>query len=155
MSRNLEHQRINIPKPDAGFVQNKEGRRTQGGYVSNAPNVQVYAQTYHQRQGFEILSAARRLQSDSAPEQPRSPEGQAHQYAVIEDVPPVIEEQLLSAEAWQRRLEHEHTLATKPPTKRKKAPKLACLECRYKNGTRVDRRTICSSCETGFAAMHA
>ena len=106
--------------------------------------------SYHRRQCFEILSAARRLQSDSAPEQPRSPEGQAHQSAVIEDVPPVIEEQLLSAEDWQRRLECEHTLATKPPTKRKKAPKLACLECRYKNGTRVDRRTICSSCQTVF-----
>ena len=43
MSRNLEHQMINIPKQDAGFVQNKEGRRTQDGFVSNAQNVQVFA----------------------------------------------------------------------------------------------------------------
>ena len=98
--------------------------------------------TFHELQGFEIISAARRIKSETAPEQPLSTEGPAEV-----DQPPSREGQvqLLSAE-------NEHIITMKPPTKKKKYPKLACVECKHKTGARKERRTICKICETGFSS---
>ena len=130
--------------------------------------------TFHELQGFEIISAARRLRSETAPEQPLSTEGQPEvglpviqEQLLSDERPPSQEGQaelssageagqprspVLSDEAFQRRLENEHIIAIKPPTKKKKYPKLACVECRHKTGARVERRTICQKCETGFCS---
>ena len=98
---------------------------------------------WHIEKGFEILSAARRVRTESAPAHPEPQEARVHQPQVIHE----LARELLSAADWVRRQEREHILCIKPPTKKKKDPKLACIECRAQSRGRVERRTIFQQCK--------
>ena len=109
--------------------------------------------------GFEILLAARPLQSESAPS---SPEQDQVQEALPDElqlqdpleVPEERPNELLSAAEWARRQESRHYLIIKPPTRKSLNPKLKCKEC-TRRGARKERRTICNGCtpHVGFCSM--
>ena len=106
-------------------------------------------ESFHSDQGFEILSAARKVNIQGAPDQPQEP--LVHQSPVLHEVS--TREQPGFA-AWRLRAEGIHTLCIKPPTEKKPAPTLACSECRYQDDKRVERRTICKQCRKGFCSIN-
>ena len=103
--------------------------------------------SFHRNQGFEILSAARKVNIQGAPDQPQ--ESLVYQSPVLHEVS-TIEDPAFAA--WRQRVESIHTLCKKPETEKKKNPTIECCECRYKDDKRIERRTICKACKTGFCS---
>ena len=106
---------------------------------------------WHTNHGFEVLSAARRVIIESAPAEPVHAGPQVagvHQPTVIQE----HDRELLSAADWAQKQEQMHTLCIKPPTKKRRDPYLACIECKP---NRVERRTICTACkpQRGFCSI--
>ena len=97
---------------------------------------------------FEILLAARPITARSAPELPETNEEPVEGPSEHQDGQAAPE--LLSADDWNRRVQSQHVLIIKPPTKKKQDPKLKCTECIFQGRGRKDRRTICQVCRKGF-----
>ena len=106
---------------------------------------QACFKAYHP--SYEILLAARPLTAPSAPEVPEPNEepGEGTSQQPNEQA-----SELLSAADWSQRAECQHILVKKPPTLKKKAPTLKCVECQFQGRGRVERRTICIVCNKGF-----
>ena len=104
-------------------------------------------ESFHSDQGFEILSAARKVNIQGAPAEPQ--ETLVHTPPVLHEVS-TIEDPAFAA--WRQRVESIHTLCNKPETEKKKRPTIECCECRYKDNKRLERRTICKACKTGFCS---
>ena len=106
-------------------------------------------------QGFETLLAARKIHTETAPENPPEPEPEPAAEAVSQPstvIEAVSSRELPGVDACRRRLEDMHTLIYKPATDKKPKPTLACAECRYKDNIRRERRTICCKCQIGFCS---
>ena len=104
-------------------------------------------ESFHSDQGFEILSAARKVNIQGAPAEPQ--ETLVHTPPVLHEVSTIEDPAFAS---WRQKVESIHTLCNKPETKKKKKPTIECCECRDKGGKRIERRTICKSCKTGFCS---
>ena len=75
--------------------------------------------------GHEILLAARPLSAPSAPDRPEENQepGEGTSQQPDEQAP-----ELLSAADWSLRAQRQHILIIKPPTAKKRDPKLKCVE---------------------------
>ena len=92
------------------------------------------------------------MRPESAPEQPDElPVEPEEGVEVIQQ----LDEELLSADEWSKRQERLHRLISKPPTKKKQDPRLACVNCRFHGRKRKDSRTICKVCnpQRGFCTI--